>query len=61
MARKKTTSDEKTITDPLTPEAVDGRVVIEDPPESAMTLTADAAEISGIRLLDASDRARKER
>lgn len=44
---------------PMTPEAVDGAVVIVDPPEQAMTLTADAAEISGIRLLDAADRARR--
>ena len=49
------------IVDPLTPAPVDGVVVIKDPPETAMTLTADAAEISGIRMLDAADRARKQR
>lgn len=49
------------ITDPLTPQPVDGSVVVKDPPEAAMNLTADAAEISGIRLLDAADRARKQR
>ena len=58
-------TDDKTqpdlITEPLTPDAVDGRVVVKDPPEAAMNLTADAAEISGIRLLDAADNARNRR
>ncbi|MBU3970273.1 MAG: hypothetical protein KKE42_00555 [Alphaproteobacteria bacterium] len=44
---------------PMTPRAVDGRVVIQDPPPAAMDLTADAAEISGLRLIDAADKARK--
>ena len=48
-----------TITKPLTPKAEDGLVVIKDPPEHAMNMTADAAEISGIKLLDAADEARK--
>lgn len=48
------------ITDPLNPKPVDGNVVVQDPPEAAMNLTADAAEISGLRLLDAADRARKQ-
>lgn len=47
------------IIDPLTPKAVDGQVVVKDPPPAAMTMTADAAEVSGIRLLDAADQARK--
>lgn len=47
------------IIDPLTPKARHGRVVVKDPPEAAMNLTADAAEVSGLRLLDAADRARK--
>ena len=47
------------ITEPLTPEAGDGEVVVKDPPEAAMRLTPDAADISGIRLLDAADKARK--
>jgi hypothetical protein len=46
-------------TKPMTPKAVDGGVVVKDPPEAAMDLTADAAEISGIRLIDAADKARK--
>jgi len=50
---------EDLITDPLTPKAVDGAVVVQDPPPAAMTLTADAAEVSALRLLDAADRARK--
>jgi hypothetical protein len=44
---------------PLTPKASHGVVVVQDPPEAAMNLTADAAEVSGLRLLDAADRARK--
>lgn len=44
---------------PLSPKAVDGAVVVKDPPEAAMDLTADAAEISGLRLIDAADKARK--
>jgi hypothetical protein len=43
---------------PLSPKAVDGAVVVKDPPEAAMDLTADAAEISGLRLIDAADKAR---
>ncbi len=46
-------------TKPMSPRAVDGAVVVKDPPEAAMDLTADAAEISGIRLIDAADKARK--
>lgn len=44
---------------PMTPEAVDGAVEVVDPPPRRMTLTADAAEISGLRLLDAADKARR--
>jgi hypothetical protein len=47
------------ITDPLTPKARHGVVEIKDPPEAALELTADAAEITGLRLVDAADRARK--
>lgn len=46
-------------TKPMSPEAVDGHVVIKDPPPAAMNLTADAAEISGLRLIDAAAKARK--
>jgi hypothetical protein len=51
--------DDDLITDPLTPEAGDGEVVVKDPPEAAMRLTPDAADISGIRMLEAADKARK--
>jgi len=47
------------ITEPLTPTAKHGVVKIVDPPLAAINLTADAAEISGLRLVDAADRARK--
>lgn len=56
MTRK---SEPGLITDPLTPKATHGRVEIKDPPASAMNMTADAAEISGLRLVDAADRARE--
>ena len=52
---------EDIITEPLTPKPVDGGVEVKDPPEAAMNLTADAAEISGLRMLDAADQARKQR
>jgi len=42
----------------MSPRSVDGAVAVKDPPESQMDLTADAAEISGLRLIDAADRAR---
>lgn len=58
---KPSTPPEDIITEPLTPEPTDGVVVVKDPPVAAMNLTADAAEISGIRMLDAADRARKQR
>jgi hypothetical protein len=44
---------------PLDPRPVDGAVEMIDPPENAMGFTADAAEISAMRLLDAADKARK--
>ena len=43
---------------PLEPKAVGATVVVRDPPEAAMNLTADAAEISGLRLMDEADKAR---
>ena len=46
-------------TKPMAPKAIDGRVIIKDPPPAEMDLTADAAEISGLRLIDAADKARK--
>ncbi len=52
-------ADKDLITRPLTPAAKHGVVVVKDPPEAAMNLTPDAAEISGLRLVDAADRARK--
>ena len=40
---------------PLTPLAGDGCVRVVDPPEVAITLTPDAAEISGLRLIAEAD------
>jgi len=44
---------------PLNPTGRDGLVVVENPPGKAMHMTPDEADISGIRMLDAADRARK--
>lgn len=44
---------------PLRVEIIDQTVVITEPEDCAVSLTADAAEISAMRLLDAADRARK--
>ena len=51
-------SETPPITDPMNPEAVDGHVEAIDPPEAKLKMTADAAEVSAIRLLDASMKAR---
>ena len=45
--------------DPMKPEAVDGYVEAEDPPNPKLKMTADAAEVSAIGLLDAADKARE--
>ena len=44
---------------PLTPKAGPGSVRVIDPPEVAITLTPDAAEISGLRLIAEADEARR--
>jgi hypothetical protein len=44
---------------PLKPEAGDGCVRVVDPPEVAITMTPDAAEISGLRLIAEADAARR--
>ena len=44
---------------PLTPQAGDGTVVVVDPPSDPITLTPDAAEISGLRLIAEADEARR--
>lgn len=47
------------ITDPLTPEAVDGHVQVVDPPAAALNMTADAASATALRLLDAAQKAQE--
>jgi hypothetical protein len=47
------------IVEPLTPTATHGVVEIKDPPEAAMKLSTHAAEVSGLRLLDAADQSRR--
>ncbi len=44
---------------PLTPLAGEGCVRVIDPPEVAITMTPDAAEISGLRLIAEADEARR--
>ncbi len=44
---------------PLTPVAEAGTVRVVDPPEAAIVMTADAAEISGLRLIAEADHARR--
>ena len=44
---------------PLTPKAEDGCVRMVDPPDVAIVLTPDAAEISGLRLIAEADAARR--
>jgi hypothetical protein len=44
---------------PLNPALGDGVVVVQDPPNDPMRMTPDEADISGIRMLDAADRARR--
>jgi hypothetical protein len=47
------------IVDPLEPKAVDGYVEAVDPPEAKLKMTAEAAEISALRMLDAAAKARE--
>ena len=44
---------------PLMPKAGEGVVTVVDPPSVAITMTADAAEISGLRLIAEADEARR--
>jgi hypothetical protein len=46
------------ITEPLEPTVIDQAVVVIGPGPLALAMTADAAEISGLRLMDAAARAR---
>ncbi|CAN5395824.1 hypothetical protein BH10PSE2_BH10PSE2_13010 [soil metagenome] len=52
-------SEPSIVDDPLAVTAEDQVVVIDIPEDGQITMTADAAEVSGIRLLDAADQARK--
>ncbi|CAN5173983.1 hypothetical protein BH10PSE1_BH10PSE1_12310 [soil metagenome] len=47
------------ISEPLDPTVIDQAVVVIGPGPVALAMTADAAEISGLRLLDAAARARQ--
>ena len=51
--------DPPIIRKPLTPQAGEGCVRVIDPPEIAITMTPDAAEISGLRLIAEADEARR--
>jgi hypothetical protein len=45
-------------TGPLNPKGRDGVVIIHEPPDEPMILSAEEADLSGIRLLDAAAAAR---
>ncbi|CAN5302119.1 hypothetical protein BH09PSE1_BH09PSE1_03970 [soil metagenome] len=47
------------ITEPLEPTVLNHAVVVIGPGPVALAMTADAAEISGLRLLDAAEKARR--
>lgn len=44
---------------PLDPKAEPGKVIVENPPSAPMHMTVEEADISGIRMLDAADKARR--
>lgn len=44
---------------PLTPKAGEGCVTVVNPPADPLTLTPDAAEITGLRLIAEADEARR--
>lgn len=46
---------------PLNPHAEEAEVIIHNPPADPMHMSPDEADISGIRMLDAADQARKKR
>lgn len=48
------------ITEPLRPTVLNRAVVVIGPGPVALAMTADAAEVSGLRLLDAAARARED-
>ena len=55
MPDKQKRSDPRT--GPLVPVGKDGVVVIQNPPDAPMHLTPDQADISGVRLMDAAEKA----
>ncbi len=56
MADRKQPHDPRT--GPLAPVGKDGVVVVQNPPDAPMHLTPDQADISGVRLMDAAEKAR---
>ena len=55
------TSDSGKSSGPLNPVGREGQVEVRDPPEDAMHMSAEEADLSGIRMLDAADEARRQR
>jgi hypothetical protein len=49
------------LTQPLDPKAENGEVVSVNPPDAALRMTPDHADIAAIRLIDAAAKARGER
>ena len=55
------TADSGNFSGPLNPVGREGQVEVKDPPETAMHMSAEEADLSGIRMLDAADEARRQR
>ncbi len=55
------TADSGSFSGPLNPVGREGQVEVKDPPEAAMHMSAEEADLSGIRMLDAADEARRQR
>ncbi len=54
-------SPDSAMTGALKPVADHGIVVVENPPAAPMHMTPDQADVSGVRLLDVAEKARRAR
>ena len=55
------TADSGNFSGPLNRVGWEGQGEVKDPPEAAMHMSAEEADLSGIRMLDAADEARRQR
>lgn len=58
-AKSESPRDDDLVDQPMEVEPGDHDVRVSVPDDGVVTLTADAAEISGLRLLDAADKSRR--